>query len=48
MADQTSTGILLRRSYLAVAAAGLALAGLWGLGVGVAVGYTSDPYVRGH
>jgi RsiW-degrading membrane proteinase PrsW (M82 family) len=46
LADTTSTGILLRRCYLAAAAAGLALAGLWGLGVGVGVGYTSDSYVR--
>jgi hypothetical protein len=46
MADETSTGILLRRSYLAAAATGLALAGLWGLGVGVGVGYTSGSYLR--
>jgi hypothetical protein len=50
LADETSTGTLLRRSYLAAAATGLALAGLWGLGVGVGVGVgvgqTSGPYLR--
>jgi hypothetical protein len=46
MADPASTGLLLRRSYLAAAAAGLALAGLWGLGVGVAVEYPANEYVR--
>jgi hypothetical protein len=46
MTDQTSTGYLLRRSYLAAAAAGLALAGLWGLGTGVGVGHTDPRYLR--
>jgi hypothetical protein len=44
--DPASTGYLLRRSYLAAAAAGLALAGLWGLGTGVGVGYTDPRYLR--
>lgn len=44
--DPTSTGYLLRRSYLAAAAAGLALAGLWGLGTGVGVGWTDPQYLR--
>jgi hypothetical protein len=46
MADPASTGYLLRRSYLAAAAAGLALAGLWGRGTGVGVGYTDPRYLR--
>ena len=44
--DPASTGYLLRRSYLAAAAAGLALAGLWGLGTGVGVGWTDPQYLR--
>jgi hypothetical protein len=46
LTDPASTGYLLRRSYLAAAAAGLALAGLWGLGTGVGVGYTDPRYLR--
>ena len=46
MNDPASTGYLLRRSYLAAAAAGLALAGLWGLGTGVGVGWTDPAYLR--
>lgn len=46
MADPASTGYLLRRSYLAAAAAGLALAGLWGLGTGVGVEYSDPRYLR--
>jgi hypothetical protein len=46
MADTASTGYLLRRSYLAAAAAGLALAGLWGLGTGVGVEYSDPQYLR--
>jgi hypothetical protein len=46
MADPASTGYLLRRSYLAAAAAGLALAGLWGLGTGVGVEYSDPQYLR--
>jgi hypothetical protein len=46
LADETSTGILLRRAYLAAATAGLAVAGLWGLGVGVGVGYINGAYLR--
>ncbi|MDY7091210.1 MAG: hypothetical protein SYR96_39790, partial [Actinomycetota bacterium] len=45
MNDPASTGYLLRRSYLAAAAAGLALAGLWGLGTGVGVGWTDPQYL---
>lgn len=44
--DPATTGYLLRRSYLAAAAAGLALAGLWGLGTGVGVGYVDRQYLR--
>jgi hypothetical protein len=44
--DPASTGYLLRRSYLAAAAAGLALAGLWGLGTGVGVSWTDPQYLR--
>ncbi|MFI5888512.1 hypothetical protein ACIA5D_00145 [Actinoplanes sp. NPDC051513] len=44
--DPASTGYLLRRSYLAAAAAGLALAGLWGLGAGVGVGWIDRQYLR--
>ncbi len=46
MSDPASTGYLLRRSYLAAAAAGLALAGLWGIGTGVGVGWTDPQYLR--
>ncbi|MCM4078249.1 Hsp70 family protein [Paractinoplanes hotanensis] len=46
MNDTASTGYLLRRSYLGAAAAGLALAGLWGLGTGVGVGWTDPAYLR--
>jgi hypothetical protein len=46
MNDPASTGYLLRRSYLGAAAAGLALAGLWGLGTGVGVGWTDPAYLR--
>ncbi len=46
MSDPASTGYLLRRSYLAAAAAGLALAGLWGLGTGVGVEYVDPRYLR--
>ncbi|UQU66784.1 hypothetical protein COUCH_11170 [Couchioplanes caeruleus] len=46
MNDPASTGYLLRRSYLGAAAAGLALAGLWGLGAGVGVGQTDPAYLR--
>ncbi len=45
-ADTATTGYLLRRSYLAAAAAGLALAGLWGLGAGVGVQLTDPQYLR--
>jgi hypothetical protein len=44
--DPASTGYLLRRSYLAAAAASLTLAGLWGLGTGVGVGWTDPEYLR--
>lgn len=44
--DPATTGYLLRRSYLAAAATGLALAGLWGLGTGVGVGWTDPAYLR--
>ncbi len=44
--DPASTGYLLRRSYLGAAAACLALAGLWGLGTGVGVGWTDPQYLR--
>nr|WP_296072751.1 hypothetical protein [uncultured Actinoplanes sp.] len=44
--DSATTGYLLRRSYLAAAAAGLALAGLWGLGTGVGVGWVDRQYLR--
>lgn len=44
--DPVSTGYLLRRSYLAAAAAGLALGGLWGLGAGVGVSWTDPAYLR--
>ncbi|MFC7279104.1 hypothetical protein ACFQS1_34515 [Paractinoplanes rhizophilus] len=44
--DPASTGYLLRRSYLAAAGAGLALAGLWGLGTGVGVTWTDPQYLR--
>ncbi|GGK99444.1 hypothetical protein [Mangrovihabitans endophyticus] len=44
--DPASTRYLLRRSYLAAAAAGLALSGLWGLGTGVGVGWTDPQYLR--
>ena len=46
MADPASTGYLLRRSYLAAAAAGVAIAGLWGLGTGVGVEYVNPSYIR--
>lgn len=46
IADTASTGILLRRAYLGAAGAGLAIAGLWGLGVGVAVDFFAGPYLR--
>ena len=46
MTDPASTGYLLRRSYLAAAAVGLALAGLWGLGTGVGVEYVDPRYLR--
>jgi hypothetical protein len=44
--DDTATGVLLRRGYFAAAALGVVLAGLWGLGVGVGVGYPSETYLR--
>jgi len=44
--DPASTGYLLRRSYLAAAATSLTLAGLWGLGTGVGVGWTDPHYLR--
>ena len=46
LAPTTWLGYLLRRSSLAAAAAGLALAGLWGLGTGVGVEYSDPQYLR--
>ena len=44
--DDTATGVLLRRGYFTAAALGVVLAGLWGLGTGVGVGYPSETYLR--
>ena len=46
-ADTTTAGTLIRRAYLAAAATSLAVAGLWGLSIGVSLHYyTSGPYLR--
>ncbi|BEL06167.1 hypothetical protein Q0Z83_043580 [Actinoplanes sichuanensis] len=44
--DDITTGALLRRGYLGAAALGLAVAGLWGLGVGVGVDFYDPAYLR--
>ncbi|MFC4063684.1 Hsp70 family protein [Actinoplanes subglobosus] len=44
--DDVTTGALLRRGYLGAAALGLAVAGLWGLGVGVGVGFDDPAYLK--
>ncbi|BCY07344.1 Hsp70 family protein [Actinoplanes sp. L3-i22] len=44
--DNITTGALLRRGYLGAASLSLALAGLWGLGIGIGVHYTPDPYIK--
>ncbi|GGN93839.1 hypothetical protein GCM10010112_82550 [Actinoplanes lobatus] len=44
--DDSTTGALLRRGYFGAAALGLAIAGLWGLGAGVGVGFTDETFLR--
>ncbi|MFI1995281.1 hypothetical protein [Actinoplanes sp. NPDC020271] len=44
--DDVTTGALLRRGYLGAASLSLAIAGLWGLGVGIGLHYTPDPYLK--
>ncbi|WP_229075200.1 hypothetical protein [Actinoplanes sp. DH11] len=44
--DPATTGALLRRGYLGAAVLGLVLAGLWGMGTGVGVGFTNDSYLN--
>jgi hypothetical protein len=44
--DDITTGALLRRGYLGAAALGLAVAGLWGLGVGVGVDFNDPAYLK--
>ncbi|MEV7628840.1 hypothetical protein [Actinoplanes sp. NPDC089786] len=46
LADPPSTGVLLRRSYLAAAGCGLAIAGLWGIAAGVVLDFQDPAYLR--
>jgi hypothetical protein len=44
--DASTTAALLRRGYFGAATVGLAVAGLWGMATGVAVGFINDAYLR--
>jgi hypothetical protein len=44
--DDITTGALLRRGYLGAAALGLAVAGLWGLAIGVSVDFDDPAYLK--